>query len=56
VPEPQRPECRDAQRHGTGDVAERVAALVAVGARIRQFADANAVEDDEDDAGERDQG
>jgi hypothetical protein len=32
------------------DVAERVAALVAVPVRIGQLADADAVEDDEDDA------
>ena len=33
-------------------VAEGVAALIAVDGRIRQFADADAVEDDDDDAGE----
>ena len=39
-------------RSGTlrGDVAERVAALVAVRARVGQLADADAVEDDDDDA------
>ena len=35
-----------------GDVAERVAALVAVRRRIRQLADADAVEHDDDGASE----
>ena len=39
------------QRHLRGDVAERVAALVAVQRGIGQLADADAVEHDEDDAG-----
>jgi hypothetical protein len=33
------------------DVAERIAALVAVGGGVRQLAAADAVEDDQDDPG-----
>ena len=36
------------KRHVRGDVAERVAALVLVQRGIRQFADADAVENDDD--------
>ena len=40
------------RRNGGGDVAERVAALVAIHAGIGQLADADAVEDDDDGARE----
>ena len=43
---------RKAQRHLLRDVAEGVAALVAVGDGIGQLADADAVEHDDDGAGE----
>ena len=43
-------ERREAKWNLPRDVAERVAALVAVGGRVGQLADANAVEHDEDDA------
>ena len=44
---------RDAERHLGRDVAEGVAAFVAVGRRVRQFADADAVEHDDECAPER---
>jgi hypothetical protein len=37
------------QRHRPRDVAERVAAAIAVSLSVRQLADTDAVEDDEDD-------
>jgi hypothetical protein len=40
----------DVETNGTREVAERVAAVVAVLAGIRQFADADAVEDDDNGA------
>ena len=44
-------ESREAKWNLPRDVAERVAALVAVGGRVGQLADADAIEHDEDDAG-----
>ena len=43
-------EIREAQRSRARDVAERVAADVAVFGGVRQFADADAVENDPNDA------
>ena len=40
----------NAERNRRGDVAEGVAALIAVRGRVRQLADADAVEHDQDDA------
>ena len=50
--QPERTQRRHAQAGGAGDVAEGVAALVAVRRRIRQLADADRVHDDENDTGE----
>ena len=50
APQAETAERREAQANLPGDVAERVAALVAVGRRVGQLADADAVEHDEDDA------
>jgi hypothetical protein len=47
---------RNPQADRACDVAKRVASLVAVGGSVRQFAAANAVEHDQDDARERCQG
>ena len=47
---PEAAQRRHAQTDLPRDVAERVAALVAVGGGIRQFADADAVENDQEDA------
>ena len=44
------PQVRHAQRNAPRDVAERVAAVVAIVARVRQLAAADAVEHDQDDA------
>ena len=44
------PERGQFQRHARGDVPQRVAALVAVGRRVGQLADADAVEHDDDRA------
>ena len=45
-------ELRHPKRAVFRDVAERVAALIAVRGRVGQFATADAVEDDQNDAGE----
>ena len=45
----ERGERRDVQMDVRGEVAERVAARVAVGGGVGQFADPDAVEDDDDD-------
>ena len=50
--ESERPQRREPQRHLAGDVAERVAPLVPVGRRVGQFADADAVHDDDEGSGE----
>ncbi len=44
-------ERRETQANAPGDVAERVAALVLVGCGIGKLANADAIENDEDDAG-----
>ena len=49
--EAERSQRRQRERPRAGDVAERVAAGVAVDGRVRQFAGADRVQDDEDDAG-----
>jgi hypothetical protein len=54
--EPEQAQRRHPQPHLPGDVAERVAALVAIGGGIGKLTDANAVEDDEDDSSEGFQG
>ena len=52
--EAERAQRRQRERHPAGDVAERVAALDRrTTAGVRQLADADAVEDDDDGAGER---
>src|SRR5262249_49039199 len=48
-----RPKRRNAKRHLLGDMAKRVAALVAVRRSVRQLTDADAVEHDDDGASER---
>ena len=48
APQAERAQRRQRERHPPRDVAEGVAALVAVRRRIRQFADADAVEHDDD--------
>ena len=53
--QPHRPQVRDPQRDLPSDVAKRVAPLVAVHRRIRQFAAADAVEDDQENTRERSQ-
>ena len=50
--EAERAQRRHAERHVAGDVTQRVAAAITVCARVRQLADAGAVEDDDDGAGE----
>ena len=50
IAQPELLEGRQVEVDLPADVAQRVAALVAVSARIRQLADADAVEYDEDDA------
>ncbi len=50
VPETKFLQRRQAQRTGFGDVAKRVAADVTVISRIRQFADADAIQNDPNDA------
>jgi hypothetical protein len=50
--EPKRAEIRDPQRHGTGNVRERVAPFVAVRGGVRQLTAANAVEHDQEDTRE----
>jgi hypothetical protein len=47
----ERAQIRDPQRNMTRDVAERVAPFIAVRRRIRQLAAADAVEDDQENAG-----
>jgi hypothetical protein len=49
--ESHRRERRQTQRHSPRNVAERVASLVAVCCGIGQLTDANAIKNDEDDAG-----
>ena len=51
--ETKRAQGRQGQRHGARDVAERVAAFVAVRRGIRQRADSDAVEDNDDGSGGR---
>ena len=51
--EPERTERRDAQRHMTGDVAECIAAFVAIAAGVRQFTRTDAVHDDDNGSRER---
>ena len=51
--ETKRAQGRQDQRHGARDVAERVAAFVAVRRGIRQRADSDAVEDNDDGSGGR---
>ena len=46
----ERVERRDAQHGLTADIAERVAALIAVRRRVGQLANADAVEDDDEGA------
>ena len=46
---------RNAKRNLPGDVAESVAALIAVGRRVRQLTAADAVEHDQNDARKRSQ-
>jgi hypothetical protein len=48
--ETKRAKSRQTQRYGGGDIPQRVAAAVAVPAGVRQLANANTVEDDEDDS------
>ena len=50
--ETKRSQVRNLQGHVAGDVAEGVAPLVAVRRGIRQFAAADAVQDDQENAGE----
>ena len=50
--EAERMKRRHLQVNVRGDVAERVAALIAVGGRVGQLADADAVEDEDDRSGE----
>ena len=50
VPQAERLKRRHAEHRLTADVAERVAALIAVRGRVGQLADADAVEDDDEDA------
>ena len=45
--EPERAQCRQLERDGAREVAERVAPAIAVGVRVGQLADTNAVEDRE---------
>jgi hypothetical protein len=54
--EAERAQVWNAQADRAGNVAERVAAFVAIVGGIRQLAAADAVEDDQDDARERCQG
>ena len=51
LPESEAAERRKAQANVPGDVAERVAPLVAVGRGVGKLANADAIENDEDDAG-----
>jgi hypothetical protein len=51
--EAERAQRRQGERHRVGDVAERVAAVIAVGCGVGQLADADAVEHDHDGAGWR---
>ena len=53
TPEAERTQRGQVESGGTGDVAERVAPLVAVGRRVWKFADPDAVEHDHDDARRR---
>src|SRR5262249_53784654 len=50
---PEAAQRRDLQRDPFRDVADGVAALIAVGSSVRQFADADAVHHDHDRAAER---
>ena len=42
---------RDAQSNVAGNIAQRVAALIAVNRRVRQLAAADAIENDQEDTG-----
>jgi hypothetical protein len=50
IREAERAEIRKMERTLAGDVAQRIAAHVAVLIRVRHLADSNAVEDDPDDS------
>jgi hypothetical protein len=49
--EPERTEARHPECNMLCDISQRVAALIAIGGRVGQFAAADAVEHEEDDAG-----
>jgi hypothetical protein len=49
----ERTETRDGEWNVPGDIPQRIAALVTVRSGVGQFAAADAVEHDEDDAGKR---
>jgi hypothetical protein len=51
APETEAAECRESQANLSGDVAEGVAPLVAVGRGVGKLANADAIENNEDDAG-----
>ena len=51
TPESEQTQSGNAQPHGPRNVAQRVASLISVSRRVGQLADADAIEDDENDAG-----